>query len=94
MLDRMLSKGGRAVLMIIFVPLMIYIMWETFNDAGIAHWLNHWQASMFGGKYYPKLTIVLLIFPALALATPFGFLFDYFAGRGVFANHSDTFGND
>jgi hypothetical protein len=85
----MLSKGGQAVLMIVFIPLFVYILWQTFNDVGIARLVNHWQASMFDGEYSPKLTIVLLCFPALALAMPFGFLFDFFTGRGVFASRSN-----
>ena len=84
MLERMLSTWGFRIYFAIALALMGYIGWGTFTNTGVPGWLNGVQAEIFGGSYYPKLTFVLLMFPALAIAFPVGFLFDYVTRQGKF----------
>src|SRR4051794_28852677 len=84
--DGLLSKGGQVAYGVALAPLVIYLLYGTFADVGPAGWLNELQADWFGGSYYPKLTFVLLLIPAMVLALPFGLGYDILARQGKFAH--------
>ena len=85
MLERLLSKWGLRVYLVVVIPLIGWFVWETNADVGIAHEVNLIRAKVLGGTYYPKLTFGLLAFPAIAIAFPFGLVVDYILGAGMFA---------
>lgn len=85
MLERMLSKWGYRVYFGVVIALMAYVFWGTFTNAGLAGWLNEMQANVLAGRFFPSLTVVLLLIPVLAIAFPVGFLCDYLTGQGIYA---------
>src|SRR5947209_5589448 len=87
--NHLLSKGGRAAFGVAIAPMILYILYGTFADAGPAGWLNELQSDWFDGYYYPKLTFVLLALPAMVLAVPFGLAYDALTGQGKFAHQPE-----
>jgi hypothetical protein len=85
MLEQMLSKWGLRIYLAACLPLMGWAMWGAFTNQSIPGWLNGVQAAIFAGSYSPAVTVVLLMFPILAVTWPIGLLFDYVTGQGVFA---------
>src|SRR5689334_18947854 len=83
--EALLSKGGQVAYGVALAPLALYVLYGTFADVGPAGWLNELQADWFDGSYYPKLTFVLLLIPAMVLALPFGLGYDLLTRRGKFA---------
>jgi hypothetical protein len=88
--EGLLSKGGRVTFGVAFVPMLVYILYGTFADVGPAGWLNEVQADWLNGSYYPKLTFLLLMLPAMVLAVPFGLAYDALARKGKFARRPEA----
>jgi hypothetical protein len=87
--EQMLSKWGLRIYLAAALPLLGWALWGTFANEGIPGWLNDVQADLLGGRYYPALTVALLVIPILAVTWPIGLLFDYATGQGKFAPEED-----
>jgi hypothetical protein len=90
MLEQMLSKGGLCIYLLVCLPLMGLVMWQTFENEGVPGWLNEVQGKVLGGSYYPALTVVVLMVPVLLISWPVGLAFDYLTGQGIFAPKDET----
>ncbi|MCX6320141.1 MAG: hypothetical protein NTW29_22870 [Bacteroidetes bacterium] len=54
--------------LIIAILIIGICTWLTLTDRWIAPAINNWQASITGdGSYFPKLTIIILAVPPLAM---------------------------
>src|SRR5262245_33726539 len=83
MIKELLSESGYVVFGIILVLFAIGIAFMTFNDVGPAGAINRFQADWRGRpRYYPALTVFVLLLPWIPVAFVGGLVWDRLTGQG------------
>ena len=87
MLENMLSPRGFKIYFAVFLAMFGYVMWHRIADTGIVAWIDQFQSEhIFGGTYYPKMSVLILCFPIVLVCFVVGFLHDFAFGLGVFSS--------
>lgn len=65
MAARQLTPKGQRIFGVIWIPCLAFLTFDRFTDGPVSAWLDHQQALVFGGRYWPKASYALCLFGSM-----------------------------
>jgi hypothetical protein len=91
MIERLLSPRGLKIYFGALLVMFGYVIWLRIRNDGVIIWLDYLQAQyLLSGRYYPKVSLMILVIPVVAISTVIGFSHDFFSGQGIFARYENS----